>query len=307
MNHATRQTVDSSFDSRYEFISGGDRFDEVSKFLSDDFEDEGRPAHHNFHKKDKIIRSFSQGLGVYIKGKECQRILGYVTYTYNTILRPPNLELDHIHVGKQFRRRGMAKLMLKYIHLKLLRNVSIFTGSPTHESIPVFLKWSLCQLQHGGIGGDKERIFISTRPYSVPLERCPNEFSLRIDTDEYYYPIKPIPVMDKEDFTLFKMKPNQEFRNVYTLDAPVIFPQDSGRDYQNNPITINLWHNNIHVATKKCKDSYSCDRYNDENVIFIAGTCIWIAYLYGELGACVTKILSKSNNQALKCNIQQNK
>ena len=192
MNHVTRQTVDSSFDCRYEFISGGDRSDEVSKFLADDFEDEGRPAHHNFHKKDKISRSLSQGLGVYIKGKECQRVLGYVTYTYNTILRPPNLELDHLHVGKQFRRRGIAKLMLKYIHLKLLHNVSIFTGSPTSESIPVFLKWSLCQLQHDGMGGDKERIFISTRPFSTPVEKCPNEFSLRIDQEEYYYPIKPI-------------------------------------------------------------------------------------------------------------------
>ena len=182
MNHATRQTVDSSFDSRYEFISGGDRYDEVSKFLAVDFEDEGRPAHHNFHKKDKIIRSFSQGFGVYIKGKECQRVLGYVTYTYNTILRPPNLELDHLHVGKQFRRRGIAKLMLKYIHLKLLHNVSIFTGSPTSDSIPVFLKWSLCQLQHGGMGGDKERIFISTRPFSNPVEKCPNEFSMSSTT-----------------------------------------------------------------------------------------------------------------------------
>ena len=152
----------------------------------------------------------------------------------------------------------------------------------------------------------KERIFISTRPYSVPLERCPNEFSLRIDEDEYYYPIKPIPVMDKEDFTLFKMKPNQEFRNVYSLDAPVIFPRDSTRDYQNNPITINLCHDNIHVATKTYKDSYSCDRYNDENVIFIAGTCIWIAYLYGELGACVDKMLSQSDHQATEINVQQN-
>ena len=97
MNHATSQTVNSSFDCRYEFISGGDRHDEVSKFLADDFEDEGRPENHNFHKKEKISRSLSQGSGVYIKGKECQRVLGYVTYTYNTILRPPNLELDHLH------------------------------------------------------------------------------------------------------------------------------------------------------------------------------------------------------------------
>ena len=124
MNHVTRQTVDSSFDSRYEFISGGDRSDEVSKFIDADFEEEGRPASHHFHKIEKISRSLSQGLGVYIKGKECQRVLGYVTYTYNTILRPPNLEVDHLHVGKQFR-QGIAKLMLKYIHLKLLHNVSI--------------------------------------------------------------------------------------------------------------------------------------------------------------------------------------
>ena len=157
------------------------------------------------------------------------------------------------------------------------------------------------------MGGDKERIFISTRPFSNPVEKCPNEFSLRIDKEEYYYPIKPIPVVDKEDFALFKMKPNQEFQNVYSLDASVIFPQDSTRDYQNNPITINMWHNDIQVATKTYKDSYSCDRYNDENVIFIAGTCIWIAYLYGELGAWVTKILSQSDNQTLKCNVQQNK
>ena len=189
MNHLIRQTVDSSFDCRYEFISGGDRSDDVSKFLAGDFQEDGRPANHNFHKKDKISRSLSQGLGVYIKGKECQRVLGYVTYTYNTILRPPNLELDHLYVGKKFRRQGIAKRMLKYIHLKLLHNVSIFTGSPTSDSVPVFLKWSLCQLQHGGTGGDKERIFISTRPFLNPVENCPNEFSLRIDKEENYYPI----------------------------------------------------------------------------------------------------------------------
>ena len=78
---------------------------------------------------------------------------------------------------------------------------------------------------------------------------------------------------------------------MYLLDSPIVVPQILERDYSNNHIAIKLFYNGENIAEKRFKDNYSYNGFNDENVIYIAGTCIWIGYLYGDLGSSITNVL----------------
>jgi hypothetical protein len=299
MNHVRREVTDSSYHSEFDFITGGEGR-EVYQWLIKDFKEKGDPNRifQFFHNKDLIAGSFVQGSGVYVKEKETQNLVGYAAYTYNNVSQPPNLELDSIEVLKCYQRRGISKLILNYIYTKLHPHVFVITGMPIKESIPVFSNWSLCQFQFEGKYSEYQRMFISRKPFATSTKICPNGFALSLDGQKQYYSIKLSMVKEKEDFSLFKMKDSQSFRDIYLLDEPIIIPQEHERNYQKSPIKADLWYDREKVAEKIFRDSYCCDQYNDENVIYLAGTCVWIGYLYGELGTKVSEILSGSDQNA---------
>ena len=286
-----QQVIDSSYDENFHFVTGG-YGRELNNWLINDFNDAGKPAGHFFHNRFDITGQIVQGLGLLVKDKSTLNLVGYATYTINSTI---NIELDVCEVLKPYRRGGVATLILTYIATKLHPNISVITGSPTEESFPKFLKSPRCQFQFDTKWGYKrgQRMFISMKPIAEPRLSCPDGFAVKIDEESKYYPVIPKSLDEDEEFTLFDVNEEQRIHDIYSLEAPILIAQDKDRNYRKRPVKLSLFYYGASIAEKEFRYEYSGDRPNDENCIFLAGTCIWIGYLYGALGEKVTEILDE--------------
>ena len=193
-------------------------------------------------------------------------------------------------------------MILSFISTKLHPNVSVITGSPTEESLPVWSNYPLCQLQLDtmwmmdyGMGYDeRQRFFISMKTFARPSKTCPTGFAMNIDEKPQYYSVTPKHLDTKDELKMFKVNENNHIQHIYLIESPILIAQDKTRDYRKMPLKLSLFYDGESVADKQFRDDYGQDGLNDENCIYIAGTCIWIGYLYGELGAKVTEVLDAS-------------
>ena len=298
MVSAKKREIDSSYDDSFQFVTGGDGR-EVYDWLIKDYSDSGEPNGHFFYNRYMITGHIIQGFGVLVKEKSTLNLVGYATYTYDTSTQGPGLELEVIEVLKSYQGRGVSKLILSFISTKLHPNVSVITGSPTEESFPVWTNYPLCQFQlvsEWGYGcyDQEERMFISMKPFATPSNTCPSGFAIKIDEESQYYPVNLKNLDAEDEFKMFKVNGNNRIQDIYLIESPILVAQDKEREYRKIPIKLSLFYDREFVAKKEFKDDYGYDGLNDENCIYLARTCIWIGYLYGELGAKVTEVLDAS-------------
>ena len=290
-----KRVIDSSYDDSFQFVTGGDGR-EVYDWLIKDYSDSGEPNGHFFYNRYMITGQIIQGFGVLVREKSTLNLVGYATYTYDTSTQGPGLELEVIEVLKSYRGRGVSKLILSFISTKLHPNVSVITGRPTEKSFPLWSNYPLCQFQLDTKWGydQGQRMFISMKPFARPSKTCPSGFAIRIDDKSQYYPVNPKHLDAEDEFQMFKVDENNGMQDIYLIESPIVIAQDKEREYRKIPITLSLFYDRECVADKKFRDDYGPNGLNDENCIYLAGTCIWIGYLYGELGTKVTELLGTS-------------
>ena len=294
MRPEKNESVNTLFHEYFEVVTGGDGRP-VYDWLVQDYRKQKEPSGHFYHTKDLIAGHFVLGTGLYFRRKDNKRLVGYCVWSYHH-LHPISIELEVIEVLSDFRRQGIAKLAVKYLSDQIYPNAFVITGSPIKEAIPIFSKWASCTLVE--IQPGYQRLFMPTKPVSDPTAICPNGFAISIDNNDNFFPISVKKVTHREDSSLPAFENDDQFNHTYSLDMPVLVQQTPGRNYEKEPILVELFYNMNRVGAKTFKENRFDDKIDEETWIYISNTCICITYLCGEIGTMVSQILSDAGPTA---------